>query len=100
MLVGPCIVVIVILTDANARVLKTEKPCLEGGRLFEQALLPLFSPLFPPTGARLLLRLVMAAATVGLWLPRASHKVSAALIIAAAVLWFREPTASHMEVSS
>ncbi len=48
-------------------------------------------------GAGLLLCCVVAAATVGSWAPRVSHKASAAVTIAAVVLWFQEPTASLME---
>jgi hypothetical protein len=48
---------------------------------------PLLSPLFPLLGAGLLFCCVEVAATVGLWPPRASHRASAALTMAAAVLW-------------
>jgi hypothetical protein len=57
-------------------------------------LLPLF---FLFAGARLRLLGVVAAATVGLWPPRAFHKASAAFTIAADVLWLPAPTVSLME---
>ncbi len=62
-----------------------------------QALPPLFLPLFPLLGAGLLLRCVKAAATVGSWSPRASHRASAALTMAAAVLWVPAPTVSLID---
>ncbi len=52
----------------------------QGGRgpLLEGAFPLRLSPLFPLLGAGLLLRGVKTAATVGLWLPRASQRASAA----------------------
>ncbi len=51
----------------------------KGGRLLGQVLPPLLLPLFPLLGAGLLLRCVKAAATVGSWPPRASHRASHSL---------------------
>jgi hypothetical protein len=50
-----------------------------------RALPLLLSPLFPLLGVGLLLRCVRAAATVWSWPSRASHRVSAAFTMAAAV---------------
>ncbi len=58
---------------------------------------PFLLPLFPLLGAGLLLRWVEAAGTVGSWPPRASHRASAAFILAAAVSWVPAPTASLMD---
>jgi hypothetical protein len=69
----------------------------EGGRLLGWVLPPILSPLFPLLGAGLLLRCVQAAATVGSWPPRASHRASAAFTMAAAVLWSPAPTVSLMD---
>ncbi len=68
-----------------------------GGRLLGQALPPLLSSLFPLLRAGLLFRCVEAAATVGSWPPRASHRVSAAFTMAAAVPWAPAPTVSLMD---
>jgi hypothetical protein len=66
----------------------------------EQVFLLLLSPLFPLLGAGLLLCCVEAAATVGSWPPQASHRASAAFIMAAAVSWVPAPTASLMDGGS
>ncbi len=54
-------------------------------------------PLFPLLGAGLLFRCVEAAVTAGSWLPRASHRSSAAFTMAAAVLWAAVPTFSLID---
>jgi hypothetical protein len=69
----------------------------EGGRLLGWALPPLLSPLFPLLGVGLLLCCVEAAVTTGSWPPRASHWVSAAFTMAAAVPWAPAPTVSLMD---
>ncbi len=69
----------------------------KGGQLLGRALPPLLSHLFPLLGAGLLLCCVEAAATVGSWPPRASHRASAAFTMAAAVLWSPAPTVSLMD---
>ncbi len=69
----------------------------KGVQLLEWALLLRLSPLFPLLGAGLLLHCVVAAATVGSWPPRVSHRVSAAFTMAAAVLWLPALTVSHMD---
>ncbi len=58
---------------------------------------PLLLTLFPLLGAGLLLRCVEAAATVGSWPPRASHRASTAFTMAAAVLWAPAPTVSLID---
>ncbi len=63
----------------------------------ERALPLLLSPLFLLLGAGLLLCCVEAAATVGSWPPRASHRASAAFTMAAAVPWVPAPTVSLMD---
>jgi hypothetical protein len=72
-------------THAIARVLKLVEIWAGRGATFGAALPPLLSPLFPLLGVGLLLHCVEAAATVGSWRPRASHRASAALTMAAAV---------------
>ncbi len=91
---------VVKLTHAIVRILERKKLEPEGGRLLEQALLFLLSLFLLLAGAGLLLCWVMAAATVGSWPPRASHKASTALTIATAVFWFLALTASSMEGDS
>jgi hypothetical protein len=74
---------------------KEKKSEPEGRQLLEQALPFLVS--FFLGGAGLLMHWVVAASTVGLWPPQASHNGSAALTIAMAALWFLAPTASRMK---
>jgi hypothetical protein len=65
---------------------------------FWGGLLPfLLSPLFLLLGAGLLLRCVEAAATIGSWPLRASHRASAAFTMAAAVLWAPAPIVSLID---
>jgi hypothetical protein len=59
------------------------------------ALPPLLSLLFLLLG--LLLRCVEAAATVGSWPPRVSHRASAAFTMAVAVPWAPAPTVSLID---
>jgi hypothetical protein len=98
--VGPCIVVMVILAHAIAKVLKTErkKSWLEGGDFLNGHHCSSCRPSPPPPHRSwALLQLAVAAANVGLWPPRVSHKASAAVTINFAVLWFPTPAASLME---
>jgi hypothetical protein len=60
---------------------------------------PLVAPL-PPSRSQAPIAMSCKATTVGSWLPLVSYKASVVLTIAAAVLWFLEPTASHMEGGS
>jgi hypothetical protein len=92
-------VIIVKFTHAIARVLKGIKIWAGRGATFGAGVtvLLLLSPLFPLLGAGLLLRCVKAAATVGSWPSRASHRASAAFTMAAAVSWVPAPTASLMD---
>ncbi len=83
------------LCQENVAVKKKLEP--EEGQLLGRALPFLFSFFLPLAGDGLLLRGVVAAATVDSWPPQASHKASAALTIATAVLWFLVTTASRME---
>jgi hypothetical protein len=63
----------------------SEKSGNLGGR--GEWVLPLrLSPLLPLLGMGVLIRCVVAAATVGLWLPREYHRASAAFTMAAAVM--------------
>jgi hypothetical protein len=70
---------------------KEKKSEPEGRQLLEQALPFLLSFFLLLGGAGLLMRWVVAASTMGLWPPQASHKGSAALTIATAALWFLAP---------
>jgi hypothetical protein len=87
------------LCQENVAVVK-KKLEPEEGQLLGRALPFLLSFFLPLAGAGLLLRGVMAAATVDSWPSQASHKASAALTIATAVLWFPAPTACRMEGGS
>jgi hypothetical protein len=69
----------------------------KGGDFWGGRYHPFLSPLFPLLGAGLLFRCVEAAATVGSWPPRASHRASAAFTMAAAVPWAPAPTVSLID---
>ncbi len=57
---------------------RNKSPGGKGSNFWSGALRLLLSPLFPLVGAGLLLRFVEVAATVGSWLPRASHRAFSA----------------------
>jgi hypothetical protein len=92
---SPIGIVIMKFTHAIARVLKLVKIWAVRGALLGRALLPLLSLLFLLLG--LLLRCVEAAATVGSWLPRVSHRASAAFTMAEAVPWAPAPAVSLID---
>jgi hypothetical protein len=90
-------IIIMKFTHAIARVLKGLKVRVGRGATFGACVTTRLSHLFLLLGAGLLLRRVMAAATVVLWPPRASHRTSAAFTMAAAVMWLPAPTVSRMD---
>ncbi len=98
---GKCIAVVVACVGLAAEPKMVQQqasfPTKHRAECTERALTLLLSPLFPLLGAGLLFCCVEAAATVGSWLPRASHRASAAFTMAAAISWVPVPTASLMD---
>ncbi len=84
-------------TDAIARVLEGMKIWAGRGVTFGAGASHFLSPLVPLLEAGLLLRCVEAAATVGPWPPRGSHRASAAFTMATAVPWVPATTVSLMD---
>ncbi len=97
---SPVGVVIMKFAHTIARALKGMEIWVGGGVTFGAGVAAPFVTSPPAGGSRAPTLLSHGTATVGPWLPRASHRASAAFTMAPAVKWLPAPTVSRMDGGS